>query len=85
MIPPTSGPEATATPIVAPQAAIAPPRSAPLYSAPISASAVANSAAPPTPCSPRAMSSTAMFQATPQRSDESVKATTPTMNISLRP
>ena len=46
MIPPTSGPEATATPIVAPQTAIAPPMSGPPYSAPISASAVAKSAAP---------------------------------------
>ena len=85
MIPPTSGPDATAAPIVAPQIAIAPPISGPRYSAPISASAVAKSAAPPTPCTARATSSTAMFQARPQSSDESVKTTTPTMNRSRRP
>ena len=84
-IPPISGPDATATPIVAPQTAIAPPMSGPPYSAPISASAVAKSAAPPTPCTARAMSSTAMFQARPQSSDERVKTTTPTPKSSRRP
>ena len=84
-IPPTSGPDATAAPIVAPQIATAPPISGPRYSAPISASAVAKRAAPPIPCTARAMSSTVMLQARPQSSDESVKTTTPTMKRSRRP
>ena len=52
--PPTSAPSATAIPTVAPQAAIALPRSGPWNSWPISASPVANIAAPPRPCSARA-------------------------------
>ena len=84
-IPPTSGPEATAAPIVAPQIAIAPPRSGPRYSWPISARAVAKRAAPPTPCTARAMSRTTMFQASPQSSEALVKTSTPTMNRSRRP
>ena len=85
MIPPSSGPAATASPIVEPQAAIAFPRSGPWYSAPISARAVANSAAPPTPCSARAASSVATFGAMPQRNDASVKIDTPTAKSSRRP
>ena len=85
MIPPASGPDATAMPIVAPQIAIAPARSRPWYSAPISASAVAKSAAPPTPCSARAMSSEAMFHATPQSSEATLKSATPIAKISRRP
>jgi len=65
-MPPTSGPDATASPTVEPQIAIARARARPSYSAPMSASAVANRAAPPVPCSARATSSEAMFQATPQ-------------------
>ena len=84
-IPPTSGPEATAAPIVARQSAIAPPRSGPRYSWPISASAVAKRAAPPTPWIARATSRATMFQARPQSSDAPVKTTTPTMKRSLRP
>jgi hypothetical protein len=84
-MPPTSGPEATAAPTVAPQTAIAPKRSAPRYSYPISASAVANSAAPPTPCKPLATSSAVMFQARPQSSEALVNTTTPNMNRRRRP
>ena len=47
--PPTSGPIATAPPIVAPQMPIAVPRSLPWNSWAISASDVANIAAPPIP------------------------------------
>ena len=50
-MPPTSGPIATASPIVAPQMPNAVPRSFPRNSCEISASAVANIAAPPIPWS----------------------------------
>jgi len=83
--PPTSGPDATAAPTVAPQIAIAPPMSGPRYSCPIRARAVANRAAPPMPCSARATSSTAMFQASPQSSDAVLKTSTPIMKTSRRP
>ena len=85
MIPPRSGPAATASPTVEPQIAIAPARSGPVYSAPISASAVANSAAPPTPWSARAMSSVRTFQAAPHRNEATLKTTTPPAKTSLRP
>ena len=85
MMPPSSGPAATANPIVEPQAAIALPRSGPSYSAPINASAVANSAAPPTPCRARAASSVATFGATPHRNEATVKIETPTANRRRRP
>ena len=85
MIPPRSGPAATASPTVEPHMAIAPARSGPVYSAPISASAVANSAAPPTPWSARAMSSDNTFHATPHRNEATLKMTTPPAKTSLRP
>ena len=85
MIPPKSGPAATAKPTVEPQIAIAFIRAGPWYSAPISASAVANSAAPPIPWMARAISRTAMFHAIPQRNDAVVKSTIPDANTSLRP
>ena len=80
-----SGPEATAAPTVAPQTASAPKRSEPRYSWPMSANAVAKSALPPIPCSARATSSVAMFQASPQRSEEHVKSRTPAMKTRRRP
>ena len=49
--PPTSGPIATAAPIVAPQIPNAVPRSGPWKACAMSASDVANIAAPPMPCS----------------------------------
>ena len=77
MMPPASGPDATAgTDRRAPDRD-RPARSGPRYSAPISASAVANSAAPPTPWSARATSSEAMFHASPQSSEATLKRTTP--------
>ena len=85
MMPPNSGPAATAKPTVDPQIAIACRRAGPSYSAPIKASAVANRAAPPMPCSARAMSSVATFQAIPHRNDATVKTTMPPANTSLRP
>ena len=48
--PPTSGPIATAAPMVAPQMPNAVPRSRPWKAAASSASEVANITAPPTPC-----------------------------------
>ncbi len=85
MIPPKSGPAATAKPTVDPQIAIAFIRARPSYSAPISASAVAKSAAPPMPCTARATSSVATFHAIPQRNDAPVKRAMPALKMSFRP
>ncbi len=85
MIPPSSGPAATAKPTVEPQTAIAVIRAGPWYSAPISASAVAKRAAPPTPCRARAMSSVATFQAMPHRKDDPVNSTIPDGEHTLAP
>ncbi len=83
--PPTSGPTATAPPIVAPQAAIALPRSAPWNSWAIRASEVANIAAPPMPCRPRATCRKIALVASPQSSDASVNSPTPSTNSRRRP
>ena len=85
MMPPSSGPAATAKPTVAPQIAIAFIRAGPSYSAPIKASAVAKSAAPPIPWIARAMSSAATFQAIPHNNDATLKSTIPAANTSLLP
>ena len=85
MIPPSSGPAATAKPTVEPQTAIAVIRAGPWNSAPIRASAVANSAAPPMPWSARAASRAAMFHAIPQRKDATVNSAIPSAKIRLRP
>ena len=76
--PPTSGPIATAPPIVAPQtpnavAAVACPGTP----GAISASEVANIAAPPTPCRPRARFSSVGSPAIPQRNEAKVKIAKP--------
>ena len=83
--PPTSGPTATAPPIVAPQAPIAVPRSRPWNSCAISASEVANIAAPPTPCSPRARLSSVASPEIPHRKEAKVKTANPMLKIRRRP
>ena len=69
--PPTSGPIATAPPIVAPQTPNAMPRSLPWNACAISASEVANIIAPPMPCKPRARFSNSgvVGEAAEQRGD----------------
>jgi len=83
--PPTSGPTATAPPIVAPQAPIAVPRSRPWNSCAIRASEVANIAAPPIPWSPRARLRSVAFPEMPQRKDARVKITKPAVKTRRRP
>ena len=83
--PPTSGPIATAPPIVAPQTPNAVARSLPWNSCPISASEVANIAAPPTPCSPRARLSRVGSPAIPQRNEAKVKIPKPIEKTRRRP
>ena len=83
--PPTSGPIATAPPIVAPQTPNAVARSAPWNSCPISASEVANIAAPPTPCRPRARLSRVGSPEMPQRKEAKVKIPKPIEKTRRRP
>ena len=66
--PPTSGPIATAPPVVAPQMPKAVARSEPWNSWAISASEVANMIAPPMPCTPRKRSSLARSPIMPDES-----------------
>lgn len=83
--PPTSGPTATANPIVAPQIPNAVPRSRPWNSCAISASEVANMTAPPIPCAPRARFRNSGLVASAQVSDEAVNRTRPPAKTSRRP
>ena len=83
--PPTSGPIATAPPIVAPQTPNAVARSLPWNSWPISASEVANIPAPPTPCRPRARFSRVGSPAIPQRNEAKVKIANPIVKTRRRP
>ena len=83
--PPTSGPIATAAPVVAPQSPNAVPRSAPWKALASSASEVANISAPPTPCTARARLSASGLSARPQASEAMVKTTRPATKISRRP
>ena len=83
--PPTSGPIATASPIVAPQIPNAVPRSRPWNSCERIASETENIAAPPTPWRPRARLRKRGVVAEPQRAEARVKTTTPAMKTRLRP
>ena len=71
--PPSTGPIATATPVVAPKTPNAVPRSLPLKALASSASAVANIAAPPMPWKAREMVRKKMSCAEPQAIEPSVK------------
>ena len=83
--PPTRGPTATAPPTVAPQAAMAVPRSRPRKSWPMRASEVANIAAPPTPWTARPTMRKVAELARPQTNDARVKMVSPATKIRLRP
>src|SRR3954468_7183905 len=83
--PPTSGPMATAAPVVAPHTPNAVPRSRPWNVAASSASDVANIAAAPTPCRARASSRNSGELASAQSSDAAVKSPRPAVNSSRRP
>ena len=84
--PPTSGPTATAMPIVAPYTPIAMPRSRPaLNSCAISASETANITAPPTPWNARARLRKVGSVARPASSEPSVKMPRPAVNTRRRP
>ena len=83
--PPTSGPIATAAPVVAPQIPNAVPRSGPWKACAMSASDVANIAAPPTPCRPRARFSNVGVPAAAHRTDAAVKSTRPAVKTRRRP
>src|SRR5207249_1239842 len=83
--PPTSGPTATAAPVVAPQIPNAVPRSRPWNSWERSASEVANMIAPPIPCEARARIRKSGELAAPQRAEAAVNRTTPPTKTRLRP
>ena len=83
--PPSTGPIATATPVVAPNAPNAVPRSLPWNAEASSASAVANIAAPPIPCPARAMHKKTRLGARPHRAEPIVNSTVPIANTSRRP
>ena len=83
--PPTSGPIATARPVVAPQMPNAVARSRPSNSWARRASEVANIAAPPMPWRPRARSSIVGVVEKPQSSEAATNSTRPPAKISRRP
>ena len=84
--PPTSGPKATARPMVAPYTPMAMPRSRPAGNSwAIMASETANIAAPPTPWTPRAMFRKVGSLASPATSEEIEKIPKPMANTRLRP
>ena len=83
--PPSTGPIATATPVVAPNTPNAVPRSLPLNASASSASAVANMAAPPMPWKAREMVRKRMSCADPQAIEPSVNSTVPITKTRRRP
>ncbi len=83
--PPSTGPTATATPVVAPNAPNATPRSRPLNADAISASAVANIAAPPIPWNARASWRKKMSCAAPHATEPTRNSAVPMMNTRRRP
>ena len=83
--PPTSGPTATAAPIVAPQMPKADARSRPWNSWAIRAGAQANITAPPTPWKPRARLSTVGVPESPQSSDARLNRARPMAKTRRRP
>ena len=85
MMPPTSGPIATAAPVTAPKTPKAVPRSRPWKAWAIRASEVANIIAPPIPCTARARFSISGVVERPQTAEEAVKTTRPATNTRRRP
>jgi hypothetical protein len=83
--PPSTGPAATAMPVIAPQMPKAVPRSLPRKLWPSSASEVANTTAPPMPWPHRDRMSISGSWARPHSRDPSVKIVSPIANSRLRP
>ena len=83
--PPSTGPIATATPVVAPKTPNAVPRSLPWKALASRASAVANMAAPPMPWNAREMVRNRMSCAEPQAIEPSVNSTMPITKTRRRP
>ena len=85
MIPPTTGPIATAAPVTAPNTPKAVPRSRPWKAWASSASEVAYIIAPPTPCTARARLSISGVVESPQTAEEAVNTISPSVNTRRRP
>ncbi len=85
MIPPTTGPIATAAPVTAPNTPKAVPRSRPWKAWAKSASEVENIIAPPTPCTARARLSISGVVDKPQMAEEAVNTISPSTNTRRRP
>ena len=83
--PPSTGPIATAMPVIAPNTPKAVPRSRPRKAWASSASAVANMIAPPTPWPARARARNVALDETPQSAEPRVKIAIPIENSRLRP
>ena len=83
--PPSTGPTATATPVIAPSRPKATALSRPWKACAIRASEVANMIAPPTPCPARAAMRNTGPLARPQASDPAVNTARPIANNSRRP
>src|SRR4051812_25180438 len=83
--PPSTGPTATAMPVMAPKTPKAVPRSRPLKAVPSSASDVANMMAPPTPWRARDTARMVGSPAAPQSAEPAVKTTMPTAKTIRRP
>ena len=83
--PPSTGPMATATPVVAPKTPNAVPRSLPWNALASRARAVLNIAAPPMPWNAREMVRKKMSWADPQAIDPSVNSTVPITKTRRRP
>jgi hypothetical protein len=84
-MPPTTGPTATATPVMEPQMPKATPRSRPWKAWASRANDVENMIAPPIPCPARARISHSDDCASPQRSEPTVKARRPIVKRIRRP
>ena len=83
--PPSTGPSAVDTPVIAPHTPNATPRSRPRKLFPSSASEVANMIAPPTPWALRDKISISGSRASPHSSEPRVKMTRPIWNSRFRP
>ncbi len=85
MIPPSTGPTATAAPVTAPKTPKAVPRSLPWNAWAINAREVENIIAPPVPCTARARFSISGVVESPQTAEAPVKTKSPAMKTRLRP
>ena len=83
--PPSTGPTATATPVIDPQMPKAVPRSLPWKASASRAREVANMTAPPMPWPPRERINMTDDWASPQSSEPRVNTTSPITNTMRRP